>query len=258
MRRAFTLIEMMMSVALTALVFAMIGGILISVISSREGVEEMLRQDKAGYGILGTLRRDLTGVYAYQLSGPAFSGVDHDEGDRPSDSLDFVTTADVAAADASGVKPKLVEVGYRVRKADEGEAFVLYRRATVLQGDPLKGGGAFTAIYQQVRSLDLKYLDAEAKDSGWLDKWDKADALPAAIKVKLELLPEEHERIAAQQEGRQERVPVYEMVVGIPASAKAPKMSQPAAGQQGQQGGQGGTQPAGGAQPGGGGAVPGG
>lgn len=245
-RRRFTLIEMMLSVALTALIFAMIGGVLLSVIQARDGVEDMLLQDKGGYGVLNTLRRDLTGVYAYQLGSLAFRGEDKEQNGRPADELHFVTTADVAEADESGRKPRLVEVGYRMKEADEGDAIVLFRRASGLEGDPLTGGGAYTAIYQQVWSLDITYLDME---KNWVEKWEDPESLPLAVKVVLELLPDEVEKIAAEQEGREMRIPKYEMMVGIPATTTAPENQNTGAGE-GQPAGDG--QPAGEGQPAGG------
>lgn len=245
-RRGFTLIEMMLSVALTALIFAMIGGVLLSVIQARDGVEDMLLQDKGGYGVLNTLRRDLTGVYAYQLGALAFKGEDKEQNGRPADELHFVTTADVAEADESGRKPRLVEVGYRMKEADEGDAIVLFRRASGLEGDPLTGGGPYSAIYQKVWSLDITYLD---KDKNWQEKWEDPKNLPLAVKVVLELLPDEVEKIAAEQEGREMRIPKYQMTVGIPATTTAPENQNTGQGEGGEGqpagDGQGGGQPGG-------------
>lgn len=215
--RGFTLIEMMVAVALMAMVLSMVGGILLSVINTREKVQDSLDSDKAGYGLLATIRRDLTGVYAYALGGPAFRGSNDEESGRPADRLDFVTTADVSES-SDGIKPKLVEVGYRIQKESEGERLILYRRASGYEGDPLKGGGAYTGLYIGVHSLDIQYFDDEDKD--WKEEWAHAKRLPTAVKVVLELSPKETERIAAQAEGRELAVSRYEMIVGIPSQAE--------------------------------------
>lgn len=239
-RRAFTLIEMMVAVALMAMVLAMVGGIFLSVINTREKVQESLDKDKAGYGVLATIRRDLTGVYAYALGGAAFLGEDEDDGSQPADRLHFVTTADVAQSE-DGVKPRLVEVGYRVEKSQNADSqeLVLYRRAGPLEGPPLRGG-TYTGLYVGVHSFDIKYYDKEDED--WKDEWRLPDRLPLAVKVVLELSPDERERIAAQQEGRELQVSRYEMIVGIPAQAQpAEDQTQP----QGEEGApEGGTPPA--------------
>lgn len=216
-RRGFTLIEMMVAVALMAMVLSMVGGILLSVINTREKVQDSLDSDKAGYGLLATIRRDLTGVYAYALGGPAFRGTNEEEDGRPADRLDFVTTADVADS-SDGIKPRLVEVGYRIQKETEGQRLILYRRASGYEGDPLKGGGSYTGLYVGVHSLDIQYFDDEDKD--WKEEWAHAKRLPTAVKVVLELSPKETERIAAQAEGRELAVSRYEMIVGIPSQAE--------------------------------------
>ena len=164
-RRAFTLIEVLLAVALTAVVLAMIGGILLSVINASESVEKQLASEKAGYGILVTMRRDLTGLYAYDLGSLSFKGVDDTAGGKDADTLHFVTTADVTDS-ADGSKPKLVEVGYRLR-AEEGEVLGLYRRAVALEGDPLTSGESYTRIYGRLQSFNLKYMDPQTKE--WKD-----------------------------------------------------------------------------------------
>ena len=216
---------MMVAVALMALVLAMVGGIFLSIVNTREKVQQSLDADKAGYGLLATMRRDLTGVYAYALGGPAFLGENDEEDGRASDKLHFVTTADVAES-ADGVKPRLVEVGYRIKKAREGEQLIFYRRASAYEGDPLKGGGAYSGIYLGVHSLDIHYYDSETKE--WVEEWKHAKRLPVAVKVALELSPSEIERIGAQEEGRELSINRYEMIVGIPAKAE-PEKEEPAA-----------------------------
>jgi general secretion pathway protein J len=216
-RRGFTLIEMMVAVALMAMVLSMVGGILLSVINTREKVQDSLDSDKAGYGLLATIRRDLTGVYAYALGGPAFRGTNEEEDGRPADRIDFVTTADVADS-SDGIKPRLVEVGYRIQRETEGQRLILYRRASGFEGDPLKGGGSYTGLYVGVHSLDIQYFDDEDKD--WKEEWAHAKRLPVAVKIVLELSPKEVERIAAQAEGRELAVSRYEMIVGIPSQAE--------------------------------------
>lgn len=214
--RRFTLIEMMVAVALMALVLAMVGGIFLSVLNTRDKVQQSLDQDKAGYGLLATMRRDLTGVYAYALGGPAFLGEDDEATGQAKDRLRFVTTAQVAGSQ-DGVKARLAEIGYRVEDSQNSRDLILYRRAGPLEGDPLKGG-SYKGLYVGIHSLDIKYFDAEEKD--WKDEWRVADRLPLAVKVVLELSPDERERIAAEQEGREMNVSRYEMIVGIPAQAK--------------------------------------
>lgn len=229
MRRSsgFTLIEVMMTVGITVTVFAMIGGVLHSVLQASEKIDIKLRSEKMGYGVLSTLRRDLTGVYGYALGAVPFKGEDKTEGGKPADIIHFVTTANVMAATDGRRPPPLVEVGYRFRAAEPGPGLALFRRAGPLEGDPTAGGGEYVEVCSGIGSMELEYLDPTSKE--WKNDWASADALPAAVKVKLTLARTEEEERAAEQAEVELPPPTYEMIVGIPARAgPAPPAAQPA------------------------------
>ena len=215
----FTLIEVMITVAITALLFSMIGGILLSVVNASEKVEKKLRTEKLGYGVLTTLRRDLTGVYAYALGGPAFKGEDHTEVGHDADILNFVTTARVLRRE-DGTFPRYTEVGYKL-DANDNDSLTLFRRAAELEGDPLTGPEGYVEIATGIESFNVEYLDPE--DQQWKDRWDQPDLpLPLAVKLSLALALDPREQAAAEQ-SRVELPPrIYEMVVGIPAE-RSPK-----------------------------------
>jgi type II secretion system protein J len=220
-RAAFTLLEVMLTVAITATVFAMLGTILFSTIQASEQIERKLRTEKAGYGVLTTLRRDLTGCYAYALGGPAFKGADKQAGNRKADELRFVTTARILPATDDQPAPTLAEVGYVLQDSeDTTRGLTLFRRAAPFEGDPLQGSGDFVEIYTGVESLELTYLDPEDKD--WKESWDEPDTLPLAVKVELELTVTAEERAAAEAEQVELPSPKFSMIVGLAARA-APK-----------------------------------
>lgn len=223
-----------MTVAITATVFAMIGGILVSVIGNAERIEKMLKTEKAGYGVLSTIRRDLTGVYAYALGGPAFKGEDKDVSGRDADSLSFVTTARVLPAEDGSPPPTLVEVGYQLRESEpQGSGLTLFRRAAAFEGDPLDGPGDYAEIFTGIESLQLTYLDPE--DKQWKETWEEPDSLPLAVKVELVLTLSEADRAAAEEVDVDIPEPKFAMIVGIavkiePKSDPAPAAPAPAPG----------------------------
>lgn len=223
-RAAFTLFEVMLTVAITATVFAMIGGILISVITTTQNVEEMLKSEKAGYGVLDTLRSDLTGVYAYGLGGVAFKGVDNQELGREADSLHFVTTSD-AMVNEDGTTPRLIEIGYRIAPDDDGKLLVLYRRTVPLDGDPVQSDEEYVELYGEMHSLNFEYLKGEGE---WVEEWEEEDSIPKAVKIKIELALSEAERQIAEQGGGGFEVenPSFEMIVGIATTAGPPEAEQ--------------------------------
>lgn len=236
-RRGFTLIELMVTLVITATVFAMVGGILVSVIDATEKVDLKLRYEKAGYGALGLIRRDLSGVYAYALGGLAFKGESKDQFGKAADEVHFVTTANVVPVEPGEQRPRLVEVGYRLDKADD-QTLTLYRRAEALEGDPITSGGDYEEVLSGVATFELEYLDPT--DKAWKESWDKPDALPAAVRCTLELALKEADKVAAEEIGVEIPLPRYQLVVGIAADV-APAAEEPPAQQPGQ--------PPGGGQP---------
>jgi general secretion pathway protein J len=222
--RGFTLIEVMLTVAITVAVFAALGEALLSVITTSERIERKLRTEKAGYGILATLRRDLTGVYAYALGGAALKGEDKTAGGGDADELHFATTANVIAT-TDGRPPLLVEVGYRLEDQAQDRGLSLFRSASALEGDPLSGGGDYVEIATGLKSLKLQYLDPE--DQAWKDAWEQAERIPLAVKVKLELIQTAEERAEAEQAQVDLPPPTFEMIVGIPARQAPPPDAPP-------------------------------
>ncbi|MEZ6187288.1 MAG: type II secretion system protein GspJ [Planctomycetota bacterium] len=233
-RRGFTLIELMVTMAITALVFAMVAGILLSVIGASERVELELRYEKRGYGALTLIRRDLSGVFAYGLGKVAFKGEDDEKDGQAADTLSFVTSSRVLPPDEDGKVPRLIEVGYKVDSADDlgSETLVLYRRAEALEGDPLTGGD-YVELLSEVESFSIEYLNPKTKE--WDEKWTEGELLPLAVKITLELMLDEVERIRAQEAGVELAPPRYSMVVGISTSV-VPDVGEPP--QQPQGGGQ--------------------
>jgi hypothetical protein len=217
----------MVTVAITATVFAMIGGILVSVIGNAERIEKMLKTEKAGYGVLATLRRDLTGVYAYALGGPAFKGEAKDIGGRDADNLAFVTTARVLPAEDGRSPPALIEVAYTLREGEpQGSGLTLFRRAAAFEGDPLDGPEEFSEIYTGIDSLKLTYLDSE--DKQWKETWEEPDRLPLAVKVELKLTLSEADRAAAEEANLSDPETKFAMIVGIAVKIE-PKADPPPA-----------------------------
>lgn len=216
--RGFTLIEVLMTVAITAIVMAAVGTILVGVLDAGKNIEETSRDEKAGYGILSVLRRDLAGAYGYALGGPAFKGEDESDSGRDADRLDFVTTADVLV-DENGISPRLVEVGYRLKSAtvEDRTVLVLYRRASPLSGDPLESDTEYTELYGFVEAFNLQYLDPETQD--WVDSWEET-TLPPAVKVELKLTPDEERKRAAEEEGVTLEPSTYTTVIGLPTRAE--------------------------------------
>ncbi|MBI3723111.1 prepilin-type N-terminal cleavage/methylation domain-containing protein [bacterium] len=215
-RAGFTLIELLIAGAITALVLAMVGGILVSTLDTDQRIQEQLQREKTGYGILSILRRDLEGCYCYALGGPAFKGERSSEGYGAADRVSFVTVSLSPPDATTGRRPWFTRISYRLKSEGQGGVLSLYRSAVAHEGgDPL-AAAPLGQVASGIKSLAFSYLDP--KDKSWKDdEWSETDRVPLAVKVRLDLVPDE----SSQQNGSVAAEDVsnpnhFEMIVGLP------------------------------------------
>lgn len=216
----FTLLEILITLAIMGAVFAMIGSILVAVLDTHHRVERAVLPNKLGPSILALMTRDLQGVYAYDLE-EAFVGRDDGVGEAQQDSLDFVTTRS-GAPDEEGRRSLFTEVGY-VLQEREGRAgfFTLFRReSSGMDETPLSGGG-YTPVYSNVVSLDLKYLP-HGDEEDWLDQWEAGPSAPAAVWIHLVVAPEYETGEGADPDEGAPEPRSYTTVVNIPITPVQP------------------------------------
>ncbi len=223
-RRGFTLLELLIAIAITALVMAMVGGILVSTLEAEQHVSERLATEKTGYGVLTLIRRDLEGCYVYALGGPAFKGERGADGPQ-ADRIAFVSASESAPDPETGKRAKLQRIGYRMKSdANLQGSLSLYRRAEAYTtGDPL-AAGPYSLVASGLKGLQFAYLDP--KDGTWKEsEWKETDRIPLAVRIRLELQPTGAQ---AQQGGFiSQGGDKFETIVGLSAAA-APFADPPA------------------------------
>ncbi len=187
--RAFTLLELVIAVAITALVMAMVGGILMSTLEADEKVNQALSAEKVGYGVVSLIRRDLEACYTYALGAQSFKGERGTEG-SVADRMAFVSAVEGDPDPQSGRRPKFQRIGYRLKQEQNGNVLALYRYAepyTSTKDDPL-AAGQYAFVATGLKSLKFSYLDG--KDKTWKDdEWKETDRVPIAVKITVELVP---------------------------------------------------------------------
>jgi len=173
----FTLIELVVVIAIFGLVMSITYQILDSTIESERIVNRDTRSGKIGEGILTRMRRDLLGTIWRSFGPEVFRGVDGGSGEDAHDEIHFLTTSSVPPPedDLEAVSAAVCSVGYVLKSTGDGN-YTLFRRVKhEIRESPLDDG-EYYEIYNRVRSLEIRYLGREEE---WLDEWDASTELSA-------------------------------------------------------------------------------
>ncbi len=174
-RGGFTLIELIIVIAIFGLIMVATYETLVMTLQVEAQIEESTRSGKIGQAILMQIRRDLQSAAYHEQGRKIFLGVDHGDGDDAEDSLHFLTFAEVPPP-LTGLEADfahdVTSVGYVLKRANDG--FVLFRRVKWnIDEEPLEGGHYFP-IYEWVKGLSLRYFDGKE----WLEEWSSEQRIP--------------------------------------------------------------------------------
>ncbi len=190
--RGFTLVEVLLAVAITATVMLTIATAFHVMLNARDIVDDLADSTEAGPRILNLIERDLQGIWTHNVHNNAvFRGRDMDVQGRDADRLDFLTTTDAVGVvfDLQNLprKPTVCEVGYWFKpNKDYRDVFEMWRREDPMVDDELITQGSFQLVHDRVKSFKVTYyrtLGYEAKEEY---EWDSAveDALPKRMKIE--------------------------------------------------------------------------
>lgn len=196
--RGFTLMEVMIAVAITALM----GTVVAMAFQTGFNAKEIVEADADRYRMLRTamnrMAREIGSAYVsdrYDLK--RF----RDQNDRPSnfvgerDKLLFTTFAHQRLyTDAKESDQAVVE--YFVESSNERGAngrLDLKRRVNPNVGERMDRGGTTDVLYEGLKSIEFSYWDSEKKD--WDDEWDtrrteRKSILPTRVRITLVALDE--------------------------------------------------------------------
>lgn len=188
----FTLIEVLLAMAITAVVMVTVATTFHVMLNARDVVDDLAESTEAGPRILNLIERDLQGIWTWNVKNNAvFRGRDMDVNGRDADRMDFLTTTDAVGfvLDDHNMprKPTLCEVGYWFKPNPlYRDVFELWRREDPMIDDDLLTGGTFQLVHDRVKSFKITYfrtLGYEAKEE---NEWDSSveDALPKRIKIE--------------------------------------------------------------------------
>ena len=197
----FTLIEVVISVGLLAMVMGIMYQALSQTIEKRNLVHDELRGPKVANAILAQIFKDFRYIYWGGLSGDTgFRGKAVRLSGMDADRVAFITarrTRTVGAEDDGSRREDerespLTEVGYACRQSpDHSQWLELWRREDYFVDSKPTEGGFYTQVYDKIRSFRLRFFPTpeehyETKEG--LEEWDSAQKhkIPYAILLKIE------------------------------------------------------------------------
>ncbi len=220
----FTLIELMIAITISAMVFLGIFGVIRSGINTQMFVREMSDAGRQGPAILQQITADLHNAAFYNFKDNLFFvGKPLEVGsDNRADQLHFITyrgslVADPAISDQEDVLAPIAEVSWMLRKGREGFLELVRREQPYIDDHPFSGG-YLRLISDRVISFRVQYTgwdlgygrdeeettatSGEGDENGdnaeeddtlvWEDEWDSSQkgCLPSAIKIELVISPD--------------------------------------------------------------------
>lgn len=213
-RRGFTLVELLVAIAISAIVLAVINATFFGALRLRNTTQQRIDEDLELQRALDLLRRDLSGL---MLPGGVLSGqfqtsptsplTTEAPGDRLSPDL-YTTTGSVDGWNPFS-EAQLVTY-YLVPDASGANAKTLVRVVTRNLLPAQTPTSEEQALLSGIAEASLTYFDGAA----WNVSWDSAatSTLPIAIKVQVRLAPSDSSQPAP--------APV-ELVVGVPVVTRA-------------------------------------
>jgi type II secretion system protein J len=200
--RGFTLIEVLVGIALLSAFLGGVYTVAIGTLQAKKKIQELAAVYTAGPKILDIVDRDIRFTYIYGVKDlKALKAQRQTVGGRDATILDFVTTANskgTLEVDDRVVRSDVTEVGFRLRESDEFPGLLeLYRREQFFFDDEPKKGGQYFLVYDRVRSFRIDFFEKPdegetssslAEDEG-LEEWDseEKEGLPHAVKITLVL-----------------------------------------------------------------------
>lgn len=184
MRRGFTLLDLMISLALLSVIMATVYFVFANQERNLSAASES--RDTFGQGrlIMDMMSRDLAGAWlpdkgaespAAHIKYRFFGQVER---------VDMVSSNYLTTE--AEVGENLAEVGYRLEQTDEAETWKLIRRQQKTPDDDITTGGREFVLSSAVRSLQLAYVAPDGNVLAYVDAVERA-LLPRAVRIRVAL-----------------------------------------------------------------------
>lgn len=195
LQSGFTLMEVLLAVAITAVVMTTVTMTFRLTLEARDVVDNLAESTEAGPRIMNLIERDLRGLWTQNIRNNAvLRGRNMDVGSFEADRIDMLTTTDsVGTVLNSQNQPRqspINEVGYWLKQNPRyRDLMELWRREDPLVDDDLVTQGSFQMVHDRIKSFRITYYRTLGYEAEELNEWDSAfaDELPRRIKVEFTL-----------------------------------------------------------------------
>ena len=210
-RRAFTLLELLVATAMTAVLAGSLYATLHVAFMAQRKATESIEHVRMGELAVELIRGDIeSAVVPKGILGGTFLGEDSANGlGRASDVLMLHCTANGAQAREGAGDIRMVE--FACESAEDGRDMILVRRLTLNLLATRVEEPVEEVLCRGVRSFDLRYFDG----LDWQDAWNSSahdNALPLAVEVTLEL-------VGGGDTGMDEGEYLFSRVLQVPCSS---------------------------------------
>lgn len=189
-RRGFSLIEVVIAIAVLAMIATLVYQAMAGLEQTRQGLERVNDRYREGRLAMARITRELSSAYlskheplnqAYLTRQTIFVA----EADTPASSLDFHSFAH-RRLDASARESDQMEVSYfGGRDPDRDGVWDLLRRESARLDDEPREGGRVEVLATDIDLFELAYLDPMSGE--WLESWDSTSTTGELNRLPLQV-----------------------------------------------------------------------
>lgn len=232
----FTLIEVLLALAIVSFLMVTITQILTVARNSRDVIHNIQEKQLAGPAILSRIESDLRGLFVFARDRRGTLRIRNGvEAGFDADTIDFVATTDSLLPFSPDTRSDfqradLTEVGYRLRQHPSSDDFLeMYRREGFGVDEEPFDGGRYALLHDRIKGFNIEVYAENGPEAEPLESWGSGDdefsGLPAwiVIDLTLELAP----RLVREQLVVDRRTITYRRIVHFPSSLALALETQP-------------------------------